>query len=81
MLLWLDTLGAGGFFAEMEELPDAVAELCKLAVTRNRNVFVGRFRANIMIAGTHVVCLLIESYHDITDPARGGTRRTIKYDR
>jgi len=35
MLLWLYALGTGGFFAEVEELANAVSKLSKLAVTRN----------------------------------------------
>jgi hypothetical protein len=35
MLLRLNALGTRSFFAEMEELADAVPKFCKLAVTRN----------------------------------------------
>ena len=53
MLLWFDAFRPSSFFAEMQKLADPIAELGELAIPRHRNVSVGRFRANVLIAGNH----------------------------
>jgi hypothetical protein len=53
MLLWFEAYGSRGFFAEMQELANPIPEFRKLAISRQRNVSVGRFRANVLIAGNH----------------------------
>ena len=53
MLLRFNADGSGSLFAEVEELADSISEFGELAVPRYRNVFVGRFRANVVVAGNH----------------------------
>ena len=53
MLLRFDALGASGFFAKMQELPDTVAELSKPAKARFRNIRFVYFRAMVILAGNH----------------------------
>jgi hypothetical protein len=54
MLLRFDALRSGGFFAEVQELTDAIPEFGELAVTRNRDILAVHFRANILAAESHL---------------------------
>jgi hypothetical protein len=64
VLLGLDGPGSGGFFAEVQELTDAVPKFSELAVTRDRNISAVCFRANISAAESHMNNPPCSSYHD-----------------
>jgi hypothetical protein len=54
VLLRFNVTGASGFFAEVQELADAVTEFRKLAITCLGNISVHFSRANVAIAGNHL---------------------------
>jgi len=69
MLVRFDALGASGFFAEMQELPNAAPELGELPKARFGNVSVDLLRATTV---PHPEDLWYVSYRDILRPARPG---------
>jgi hypothetical protein len=64
VLLGLYGAGSGSFFAEVQELTDAVPEFSELPVTRSRNISARCFRAKILAAESHRNNLPFKSYHD-----------------
>jgi hypothetical protein len=67
VLLRFDALRPGSFFAYMQELTYAKAELGKLPVSRSRNLSAARSRFNVLAAGDHERHLTLISYHDVME--------------
>jgi hypothetical protein len=53
VLMRFDALKPSGFFAEVQELADAIAELSKLAISRGRNLSATWSRVNVLAVGNH----------------------------
>jgi hypothetical protein len=77
VLLRFDALRPGSFFAQMQELTDAKAELGKLPVSRNRNLSAARSRVNELVAGDHERHLTLVSYHDVKELCLRRSKRMI----
>ena len=66
VLLGFNSLRTSGFFAQVQELADAIAKLGKLPVSRSRYLSAALSRGNFLAAGNHKRHLILISYHDAT---------------
>ena len=53
VLLGFDSLRTSGFFTQVQELADAIAELGKLSVSRSRYLSAASSRRNFLAVGNH----------------------------